>query len=127
MISSLLAMFFFCFLVPYGFGTGQQTDYRRTRREGKVRIMLSFLLALFFFGLLVPYGFGTGQPGVAVVGIVLAVICLVLGKAARDDAKAYNNFVDYWAKGGPEEAEKRQQEDLRRKGNCQERNGKQKM
>ena len=122
MISSLLAIFFFCFLVPYGFGTGQQTDYRWTRREGKVRIMLSFLLALFFFGFLVPYGFGTGQPGVAVVGIALAVICLVLGKAARDDAKAYNNFVDYWAKGGPEGEEKRRQEELRQEGNRQARN-----
>lgn len=64
--------------------------------------MIGFILGILLMAFLVPYGFGTGQPGVAVVGIALGVICLVLGKAARDDAKAYNNFVDYWAKGGPD-------------------------
>lgn len=65
--------------------------------------MIGYLLGIFFIAFLVPYGFGTGQIGAAVVGMVVGGVCLILGKAGRDNAKAYGNFVDYWAKGGPEQ------------------------
>ena len=45
---------------------------------------------------------GDGEWGSVAVGAVLIVILLCLGSASREGDRAYNNFVDYWSKGGPD-------------------------
>ena len=45
---------------------------------------------------------GDGAWGSVAVGVVIVVIILALGSAGRKSNKAYNNFVDYWADGGPD-------------------------
>lgn len=42
-----------------------------------------------------------GEWGTVVVGVVIIVLLLALGSASRTQDRAYNNFVDYWADGGP--------------------------
>lgn len=69
--------------------------------------MIGFILGILLMAFLIPYGIGTGQIGAAVIGAVVGYILIVLGKAGRDNAKAYGNFVDYWAKGGPEQYRRR--------------------
>ena len=43
-----------------------------------------------------------GEWGSAAVGAVIAVFLLALGAAGRETDRAYNNFVSYWARGGPD-------------------------
>lgn len=44
---------------------------------------------------------GNGEWGSVAVGAVIVVFLLALGSASREQDRAYNNFVDYWANGGP--------------------------
>lgn len=41
-----------------------------------------------------------GEWGSVAVGAVIIVILLALGSAGRTNARAYNNFVNHWARGG---------------------------
>ena len=43
---------------------------------------------------------GNGEWGSVAVCAVIVLILLALGSAGRQQARAYNNFVDYWANGG---------------------------
>ena len=43
-----------------------------------------------------------GEWGSVAIGAVVVVILLALGSASRETDRAYNNMVDYWAKGGPD-------------------------
>ena len=43
-----------------------------------------------------------GEWNAVAVGAVIVVLLLALGSAFRTTTKACNNFVDYWAKGGPD-------------------------
>ena len=43
-----------------------------------------------------------GEWGSVAVGAVIVVVLLALGSASRETDRAYNNMVDYWAKGGPD-------------------------
>lgn len=43
-----------------------------------------------------------GQWGSVAVGAVIIVLALALASAGRSNARAYNNFVNYWSKGGPD-------------------------
>lgn len=45
---------------------------------------------------------GNGEWGSVAIGAVIVVLLLGLGSASRESDRAYNNWVDYWAKGGPE-------------------------
>ena len=42
-----------------------------------------------------------GEWGSVAVGAVIVVILFAFSSAGRENARAYNNFVDYWARGGP--------------------------
>ena len=68
--------------------------------------MITGLIALV---LLVPViaGAGNDEWGVVAVFAVLIVILLAFGSASREQDRAYNNFVDYWARGGPERHSKK--------------------
>lgn len=46
---------------------------------------------------------GDGEWGVFAVGAVVVVVLLALGAAGRESDRAYNNMVDYWAKGRTKE------------------------
>ena len=43
-----------------------------------------------------------GEWGSVAIGAVVVVVLLALGSASRETDRAYNNMVDYWAKGGPD-------------------------
>lgn len=43
-----------------------------------------------------------GEWGSVAIGAVVVVVLLALGSASRETDRAYNNVVDYWAKGGPD-------------------------
>ena len=63
--------------------------------------MITGILALLF---LIPVivGAENGQWGTVAVFAVLIVLVLAFGVASREQDRAYNNFVDYWARGGPD-------------------------
>ena len=42
-----------------------------------------------------------GEWGSVAVGAVIVMLLIALCSAGKENARAYNNFVDYWAKGGP--------------------------
>lgn len=43
-----------------------------------------------------------GMMGSVAIGAVIVVLLLAIGSKSRDQAKAYNNVVHYWADGGPD-------------------------
>ena len=45
---------------------------------------------------------GNGELGSVAIGAVIVVFLLALGSASREQDRAYNNVVEYWAKGGPD-------------------------
>lgn len=45
---------------------------------------------------------GNGEWGSVAVGAVIVVLLIALSSAGRGNARAYNNFRDYWRDGGPE-------------------------
>lgn len=47
-----------------------------------------------------------GEWGSFWVGIAVVVLLLLFGMASRDCDRAYNNFVGYWARGGPKRKRK---------------------
>lgn len=54
-----------------------------------------FLIAMYCAG-------SNGEWGSVAVGAVVVLLLLALGSAGRGNARAYNNFRDYWRDGGPE-------------------------
>ena len=44
---------------------------------------------------------GNGEWGSVAIGAVIVVLLLALSSAGRGNARAYNNFIDYWKDGGP--------------------------
>ena len=55
---------------------------------------------LFVIGMIAAAG--NGEWGSVAIGAVVVVVLLALGSASRDNARAYNNAVRYWADGGPD-------------------------
>ena len=53
-----------------------------------------FLIAIYCAG-------SNGELGSAAVGAVVVVLLLAIRGASREQDRAYGNFVDYWASGGP--------------------------
>ena len=49
-----------------------------------------------------------GQWGTAVLFGVIALVLLFAGSVERRDAKAYINRRNYWARGGPDAPERKQ-------------------
>lgn len=43
-----------------------------------------------------------GEWGTVAIGAVIVLVVLLAGCASREQDRAYNNIVDYWANGGPE-------------------------
>ena len=54
-----------------------------------------FLIAMYSAG-------SNGEWGSVAVGTVIIILLLALANAGRGNAKAFNNFRDYWKDGGPE-------------------------
>lgn len=54
-----------------------------------------FLIAMYCAGC-------NGEWGSVAVGAVIVVLLIALSSAGRGNARAYNNFRDYWRDGGPE-------------------------
>ena len=44
---------------------------------------------------------GNGEWGSVVVGAVIVILLIALRMASIGNARAYNNFRDYWKDGGP--------------------------
>lgn len=62
--------------------------------------MITGALAIIFL-IAVSCALANGEWGTVAVGAVIIVLLLALGSASRTQDRAYNNFVDYWADGGP--------------------------
>ena len=58
-------------------------------------IAVVFIIAMYCAG-------SNGEWGSVAVGAVIVVLLLALASSGRKTDRAYNNFVDYWADGGPE-------------------------
>lgn len=58
-------------------------------------IAVVFVIAMYCAG-------SNGEWGSVAVGAVIVLVLLGLGSGARTNARAYNNFVDHWADGGPD-------------------------
>ena len=63
--------------------------------------MITGILAAVFLIAMIAAA-NNGEWGSVAVGGVIVVVLLMLGSAGRTTTKAYGNFVDYWAKGGPD-------------------------
>ena len=62
--------------------------------------MITGAIAILFIIAMVCAG-SNGEWGSVAVGAVIVVVLLALVSAGRDVCRAHNNFVDYWANGGP--------------------------
>ena len=62
--------------------------------------MITGALAIIFL-IAVGCAWANGEWGTVAVGVVIIVLLLALGSASRTQDRAYNNFVDCWADGGP--------------------------
>ena len=71
------------------------------------------VLVVLLVAFLVYVGGGNGEWGVVAVAVVLGLLLLGLISGAKQENRAYGNFVDYWAKGGPE-SNRRHQSNRRR-------------
>ena len=67
--------------------------------------MITGILAVVFLIAMIAAG-GDGEWGAVAVGAVIVVVLLMLGSAGRKCDRAYNNVVDYWAEGGPDQRRK---------------------
>jgi len=63
--------------------------------------MITGVIAAVFVIAMIVAG-GNGEWGAVAVGAVIVVVLLGLGAASREGDRAYNNVVDYWARGGPD-------------------------
>ena len=63
--------------------------------------MITGILAVIFLIAMIAAG-NDGHWGSVAIGAVVIVVLLMLGSASRKGDRAVNNFVDYWADGGPE-------------------------
>ena len=64
--------------------------------------MITGLIAFVILVSVIPSASENGETGTVIMAIVLAAILLLLGCASRTSDRACNNFVDYWAEGGPD-------------------------
>lgn len=60
---------------------------------GAISVVL--LIAMFAAG-------SNGEWGSVAIGAVIVFLLLALGSESRKSDRAYNNWTDYWAEGGPE-------------------------
>ena len=68
------------------------------------------MIAIFFGGLclIVLYIAGTnGEWGTFAVFAVILLIVILMAVAGNVDARAHNNWHDYWAEGGPDRERRR--------------------
>lgn len=63
--------------------------------------MITGAIAVVFIIAMIAAG-NNGEWGSVAVGAVIVVLLLALGSASRKGSRAYNNFVNYWADGGPD-------------------------
>lgn len=63
--------------------------------------MITGTIAVVFIIAMIAAG-DNGEWGSVAVGAVIVILLLALGAAGRQESRAYNNFVDYWADGGPD-------------------------
>ena len=61
-----------------------------------LRILIVFLAAV----VVIP-SVGNGEWGTAGLAVVIAVVLLAMGAGERKDTRAWLNWRDYWAEGGP--------------------------
>ena len=64
--------------------------------------MITGAIALLMLVVVLPAALGNGEIGTVLIAVVIAVLALAIGSACRSESKAYNNFIDYWADGGPD-------------------------
>ena len=64
------------------------------------------ILVILLVAFLVYVGGGNGEWGVVAVAVVIGLLLLGLISGAKQENKAYGNFVDYWAEGGPNRTRK---------------------
>lgn len=57
-------------------------------------ICVVFLIAMYICG-------ANGEWGSVAVGAVIVILLIALASAGNGNARAYNNFRDYWRDGGP--------------------------
>lgn len=62
--------------------------------------MITGVLALLFVVALIC-SVENGEWGSTGVSAVIILVLLLLGHESREQDRAYNNAVEYWAKGGP--------------------------
>jgi hypothetical protein len=63
--------------------------------------MITGLIALVFIIAMISCA-SNGEWGSVAVGTVIVILLLAIGSAGRDQCRAYNNCVRYWADGGPD-------------------------
>lgn len=64
--------------------------------------MITGIIAFVILIAVLPPAIENGEGWVVVAAIVIALLFLAFGAASRKCDRAYNNMVDYWAKGGPD-------------------------
>ena len=63
--------------------------------------MLTLIIGILFLVVVIPSA-ANGQWGSVAVAVVILLFLMACSSEERNDAKAYMNFRDYWAEGGPE-------------------------
>lgn len=67
--------------------------------------MLRALIVILALVVVIPAA-SNGEWGAAGIAVVIAVVLLAMGASERRDAKAWMNYRNYWAEGGPERRRK---------------------
>lgn len=65
--------------------------------------MIAALVSVILFIAVIIPAAGNGEWGTVGVTVVIMLVMLGIGSAARWERKAYYNAIDYWARGGPEQ------------------------
>ena len=67
--------------------------------------MIRALIVILAIVVVIP-SVSNGEWGAAGLAVVIAVVLLAMGASERKDARAWLNWRDYWADGGPERRRK---------------------
>ncbi len=63
--------------------------------------MLTIIIGVIAFAAIYPAA-ANGEWGSVAVGAVILLILMLMSHEERKDTKAFMNFRDYWAEGGPD-------------------------